>query len=270
MEKSDLQSYQNYLKKAISFAQKLSINENPTIYELGHYLADNVLAKICMVIAKRNDKDELIFKNGKNGYTHDFDFLYKNIIKTYYPELPDYDLIVKSYHADRGFYQHRFESLEKIFRQSEAVKYVDFVIELMRKTDILGKYENLPSINMYSGNFIQDFSVPNKLKNYQKFYDILKETSNENRVNAVYVQIKGLQFNIERDFNMIFNNSWGVKFFHNAYWNIHILGTKFSFHNQKTGKAYSTDHPNENLEVLNEFLDYYRKNLKSFGIEIKE
>ncbi len=60
MDESDLQSYQKYLKEAISLAQTLSKNTNPTIYELGHYLADNVLAKVCMVIAKRNDRDELI------------------------------------------------------------------------------------------------------------------------------------------------------------------------------------------------------------------
>jgi len=270
MDESDLQSYQQYLKEAISFALTLSKNKNPTIYELGHYLADNVLAKVCMVIAKINDKDKLIFKNGKNGYTHDFNFLYKNIIHKYYPDLPEYDLIVKQYHADRGFYQHRFESLAKIFRQSEAEKYVDFVIDVMRKTEILGKYESLPSINMYSGNIRQNLYISTKQKKYQEFYDTLKDISNENRVNAVYVQIKGLQLYIERDFNMIFNNSYGVKFFHNAFWNIHILGTKFSFHNQKTAKAYSIDHPNENLDILNEFLCYFRNTLKSLGIEIKE
>jgi len=101
MDESDLRAYQKYLKEALSLAITLSKNKNPTIYELGHYLVDNILSKFCMVIAKRNDKDELIFKNGKNGYTHDFDFLYKNIIEKYYPELPEYDLIVKKYHADR-------------------------------------------------------------------------------------------------------------------------------------------------------------------------
>ena len=270
MDESDLQSYQKYLKEAISLALTLSKNTNPTIYELGHYLADNVLAKVCMVIAKRNEKDELIFKNGKNGYTHNFDVLYKNIIEKYYPELPEYDLLVKNYHADRGFYQHRFESLGKIFRQAEADKYVDFVIDVMRKTEVLGKYESLPSINIYSGNIRQDFSISSKQKNYQKFYDILKDTSNENRVNTIYIQIKHLRFNIERDFNMIFNNSHGMKFFRNADWEVYIRITEFDIHNQKIHKGYSSTHPNENLDVLNEFLDYYRKNLKSLGIEIKE
>ena len=46
MDESDLQSYQQYLKEAISLALTLSKNKNPTIYELGHYLADNVLSKI--------------------------------------------------------------------------------------------------------------------------------------------------------------------------------------------------------------------------------
>ncbi len=270
MDESDLQSYQQYLKEAISLALNLSKNKNPTIYELGHYLADNILAKACMVIAKRNGRDDFIFKNGKDGYTHNFDFLYKNIIEKYYPELPNYESIAKRYHADRGFYQHRFESLGKIFRQTEAEKYVDFVIDVMRKTEILGKYENLPLINMYSGNIRQDLTLSSKQKNYQKFYDILKDTSSENRENAIYIQIMSLRFNIQRDFNMIFKNNRWIKFFRNAYWIIDIQDNILDLHNQKTAKDYSSGHPNENLDVLNEFLDYYRKTLKSLGIEIKE
>jgi len=270
MDESDLQSYQQYLKETISLALTLSKNKNPTIYELGHYLADNVLSKICMVIAKRNDKDDLIFENGKNGRTFDFPILYKQIIEKFYPRLPKYKEIVEKFHTDRGFYQHRFESLGKIFRQTEAKKYVDFVIDVMRKTGTLGKYDSLIPINIYSGGISREPYITSKQKNYQKFYDTLKDTSNENRVNAIYVQIKSLRFNIERDFNMIFNDSHGIKFFRNAYWTIDILGTIFSIHNQKTAKAYSSAHPNENLDVLNEFLDYYRKVLKSLGIEIKE
>jgi len=271
MDESDLRAYQDYLKEAISLALTLSKNKNPTIYELGHYLADNVLAKVCMVIAKKNDRNDLIFKNGKNGYTHNFDFLYKNIIEKYYPKLPEYELTIKKYHEDRGFYQHHFESLKKIFRPSEAKKYVDFVIDVMRKTGILEKYENLPPTNIYSGGISQTPYLPSKQQRYQKFYDTLKNTSDENRVNAIYVQIMSLRVNIERDFNMIFKNNRWTKFFRNAYWNIDIHDTILNIHNQKkTEKIYSSGHPNENLDVLNEFLDYYRKVLKSLGIEIKE
>jgi len=270
IDKSDLKEYQDYLKEAISLARKLSINKNPTIYELGHYLADNILAKVCMVIAKRNDRDDLIFKNGKNGYTHNFDFLYKNIIEKYYPELPKYELIVKKYHADRGFYQHRFDSLEKIFRQAQAKKYVDFVIEVMRKTGILGQYENLPIINLYSGSIQQDYSIRSKQKKYQKFYDTLKDRTNENQVNAIYIQINGIRNNVEEDFSLMFFNNGGMKFLRNANWELYIGRIEFSIHNQKTNEGYSSSQPEENLHVLNDFLDYYKKNLKNLGIEIKK
>jgi len=270
MDESDLQSYQQYLKEAISLARTLSKKKNATIYELGHYLADNVLAKVCMVIAKKINKDELIYVNRKSGYTHPFDFLYKNIIEKYYPELPKYKEIAKKYHADRGFYQHHFESLEKIFRQPEAEKYVDFVIDVMRKTEILGKYENLQLINMYSGNIRQDLTLSSKQKKYQKFYETLKDISNENRVNAIYIQIDDIQYNIKKDFEMIYKNNRWTRTFFNAYWIIDIHDTILDLHNQKTAKDYSSGHPNENLDVLNEFLDYYRKTLKSLGIEIKE
>ncbi len=269
MDESDLQSYQQYLKEAISLALNLSKNKNPTIYELGHYLADNVLAKVCMVIAKRNDRNDLIFKNGKNGRTFDFPILYKQIIEKFYPKLTKYKEIVEKYHADRGFYQHRFESLEKIFRHSEAEKYVDFVIDVMRKTEILEKYESLPIINIYSGGISREPYITSKQKNYQKFYDTLKDTSNENRVNGIYIQIKHLQYNIESDFEMIIYNVSGIKFFNNSDWELDINISSFNIHNQKTHKSYSSVKPNENLDVLNEYLDYFRKTLKSLGIEIK-
>ncbi len=107
----------------------------------------------------------------------------------------------------------------------------------MRKTEILGKYENLPPTNIYSGRISQEPYITSKQKNYQKFYNTLKDISNENRVNAVYIQIKELQYNIEKDFNMIFNSNWGIKFFRNAFWELEIRSTTFSIHNQKTHKA---------------------------------
>lgn len=270
MNESDLRAYQQYLKEAISLARTLSKHKNPTIYELGHYLADNVLSKVCMVIAKRNDKDDLIFENGKSGRTYNFPVLYKKIIEKFYPnDLPKYEEIVKTFHSDRGFYQHSFESLGKIFRRTEAERYVNFVIDVMKKTEILGKYDNLPLINIYSNPF-GDFKIYSKKKSYQKFYDTLKDISNENRVNAIYIQIKRIQYNIEKDFNMLLHNNRGMKSFHNSNWDLHIRKTEFQLYNKKTNKGYSSNEPDKNLDALNEFLDYYRKILKDLGILIKE
>ena len=61
-----------------------------------------------------------------------------------------------------------------------------------------------------------------------------------------------------------------LKFFRNTDWEVYIRITEFDINNQKIHKGYSSTHPNENLDILNEFLDYYRKTLKSLGIEIKE
>lgn len=68
---------------------------------------------------------------------------------------------------------------------------------------------------------------------------------------------------------MFFNNG-GMKFLRNANWELYIGRIEFSIHNQKTNEGYSSSQPEENLHVLNDFLDYYKKNLKNLGIEIKK
>jgi len=72
MDKKTIESYKRTVKKMVSLAKTLIKNEIPVIYELGHYLADNVLSKVSMIILAEKKRVDLIFKNGKSGRTVDF------------------------------------------------------------------------------------------------------------------------------------------------------------------------------------------------------
>lgn len=144
----DIKSYKDTLKEMISIAYTLAESKNRVIYELGHHLADNTLSKVCMLIAMIDNKDALVFINGKDGETHNFPSLYRNIIEQFYLDLPKYEDLVKKFHRDRNIYQHRFETLAKTFVQQEAKKYVTFVISVMKKAKIIEANEVIPSADI--------------------------------------------------------------------------------------------------------------------------
>lgn len=48
MVKSSIKEIHETLKNMLSYAMALSESKIPTIYELGHYLADNILTKVCL------------------------------------------------------------------------------------------------------------------------------------------------------------------------------------------------------------------------------
>ena len=178
MDKKTIDSYKKTVKKMISLARTLVKSEIPVTYELGHYLADNVLSKVSMIILAEKNRPDLIFKNGTSGRTVDFPVLYNNLQQNYFQSIKEYDDLVKEYHADRSMYQHRFESLKMTLRQPEAEKYVDFVIEVMRKTGILGINELIPDINLFSGASINlDHKINYKQIKYQKLHDQNSKTN---------------------------------------------------------------------------------------------
>ena len=71
------------------FAKELSNSDNPQLYELGHYLTDNIISKICMLIAiENNQKFTRKTPNGKE-LSLPFRKLYKSVLKKIYPSVPD-------------------------------------------------------------------------------------------------------------------------------------------------------------------------------------
>lgn len=82
------------------------------VYELGHYIADNVLSKVCMLIGIEKKREDLVYTNNKKNRTKDLRELYEGILELFYPGVPKYNEFVKKYHRDRSKYQHGLEHLD--------------------------------------------------------------------------------------------------------------------------------------------------------------
>lgn len=246
----------------IRLALTLSKNKVPVIYELGHYLADNILSKVNMVVAKKNKSDDLIFLNGKNGRTFDFPPLYKKVIERYIPNVQKYDDIVKDFHADRGMYQHRFESLKKTIRQPEAEKYVKFVEDIMRKAEIIREDEIITPMSLLSQ--FSSFGYNNRLitgkeKKYQILHNLLKSKDTTDLYIRLDNQIKDISiYDLKRTLIMEGGpDRYGTILLHNSKWKIFISRHGVSITDRKKQKDYSVSEPNKNGEVLNDFLKYF-------------
>ena len=272
MDNADIRSYNTTLKKMLSLAKNLAKNEIPIIYELGHYLADNVLSKVCMVVMAKNNRKDLIFKNKRDGRTYDFPILYKNMQQNFPWNLKSYDEIVKDFHIERSVYQHRFESLKQTFRQPEAEKYVEFVIDTMRKVGILGTNEPLPYVNLMGERLtVKNYEIRNKQVLYQELYNLLKDPKKKD----IKIALKNkLDFRLKRylkeDLIMEDHGSRGYKTMHNSDWSIDTFSQGFSINNNKDHEVFSYNEPTKNVHVLEEFLKYFRECLKEHGIILKD
>jgi len=272
MDKKTIDSYKKTVKKMISLASTLIKNEIPEIYELGHYLADNVLSKVSMIILAEKKRPDLIFKNRKGGRTLDFPDLYKNMQQNYFSNIKEYEDVAKEYHADRSIYQHRFESLKMTIRQPEAEKYVDFVIEVMRNTGILGKNESLPYINLKTGSTIlYDLKIKPQQKKYQELYDLLKSPQMKDVLIALNNKLDYLLLNnLKEDLIMKFHRSRNYTMLSNSDWHVEIIRGSIYLKNEKSNEQFSYTEPTKNVHVLEDFLAYFREKVKEKGVIIKE
>ncbi len=272
MDAKTIESYKRTVKKMVSLAKTLIKNEIPVIYELGHYLADNVLSKVSMIILAEKNRVDLIFENGESGRTVDFPALYKNMQQNYFPNILEYDDLVKEHHADRSMYQHRFESLKMTIRQPEAEKYVDFVIEVMRKTGILGKNELLPYINLFSGASINlDHKINYRQIKYQNLYNLLKNPHMKDVDIALnnlldYALVNSLKEDLIME---LFKSKYDTTL-SNSDWSLSFTRGYMFLRNKASNESFIYAKPEENIHVLKDFLSYFRGKAEEKGIIIKE
>lgn len=272
MDKKTIDSFNKTVKKMISLAKTLVEGQIPEIYELGHYLADNVLSKASMIILAQKNRPDLIFKNGKDGRTLDFPDLYKNMQQNYFSNIKIYNDVVKDYHADRSMYQHSFESLKMTLRQPEAENYVEFVIDLMRKTGILGTTESLPNINIMTGSLIRhDYKIEYQKEKYQEFYNLLKNP----QMKDVNITLKNavnhsLLNNLKEDLIMESHGSRGDIVLFNSDWGIDIIMGTLCLTNKNSNEQFVFTKPTNNVHVLDDFLTYFTKKVREKGVIIKE
>lgn len=124
------------LIEMFQFAKEMSLSEIPKIYELGHYLTDNLLSKICMVIGKEKGIDfTYTTKRGKTK-TYDLNWLYNHILKKFYSNISDYTEI-KDLHDKRNIYQHGYFSVEHHFHQQYAIDYVEKIEKILKEIGLI-------------------------------------------------------------------------------------------------------------------------------------
>lgn len=64
------------------------MRDEEILYELGHYLADNLIAKSCIYVALANKKEELIYPSKNKDFTKKFPILYKDFFYLFKIENP--------------------------------------------------------------------------------------------------------------------------------------------------------------------------------------
>jgi len=121
------------LLKMLRLAKELSNSNDQLLWELGHYLADNIISKLVLMVCKDKEKEGIIinYKNA-NGMVKNFKWMYNNVLKKYFPELPSYNEL-KDKHRDRNVFQHEYESMHFGIRKEIAIDYINITEEIFKK-----------------------------------------------------------------------------------------------------------------------------------------
>lgn len=101
-------------------------SNEPMLWELGHYLTDNLILKIGLYFAE------------KNGITYsytNFPEIFNNHIEPECSALITYDKI-EPFHKRRNSYQHDFDSIDTEIRKDFAIDYYDLGYQIMFLTGL--------------------------------------------------------------------------------------------------------------------------------------
>lgn len=150
MVKADIKEIHETIKTMLSYAMALSESPIPEMYELGQYLADNILTKACLAVAIDKGEEQHTFDIKKSGkrWTHGLPQLYDDHLKNHYPKVPDYDPNIKKFHDDRNVYQHDVDFFDMTMRQPRAKAYVELVEEIMKTVGIIKSGEIIRPSNL--------------------------------------------------------------------------------------------------------------------------
>lgn len=267
------------LKRMLAVGKSLAKNEISEVYELGHYLADNVLSKVCMLIGIEKKREDLVYTNDNKNWTRDFRELYEGILEFFYPNMPKYNDFAKIYHRNRNIYQHSLEHLDiKTIKKPLAMEYIKFVESVMKNVGYLGKDESINPIS-----FISSFSYSSRdyqknilQEKFQKLYNKLATDDLEH----IHVDIKTIlddigTKNIQKVLKMEYRKvgpGYGDSIVIDYYkWELFLnhayrKSLYISKHNEGT---YHFSEPDKNLEILQEFLEMIKDRCKDAGLNIR-
>jgi len=268
MVKADIKEIYETIKAMLEYALSLSESPIPEMYELGHYLADNILTKICFAVAIDKQEEGQIYTS--IGWTKSFPDLYKDHIKAHYAQVPDYDPDIKKFHEDRNVYQHKLDFFDRTMRQPRAKSYVDIVENIMRTVGIIKSGEIIRPSSLSSSIRTYDYSkhqIKAKEIKYQELYDLFKIKNDadiyikfENKIKEIY--------DLSKILNMKSGISHGMRYFHNSKWDINISYHGVSIHSNELKQGYALNEPNQETNVLDNFLQYYRECCENVGMDI--
>jgi len=277
--KSSLDEIHDTIKTMLSYALALSDSQVPTVYELGYYLADNILAKICLAVAIEKGEEQQTYTTTSHGNrTKNFFNLYNDHLKQHYPQAPNYDPDIKDFHEERNVYQHDVESFDMTMRQPRVRSYVNIVELIMRMAGILKIGETIQPQNLTSSGRSYKYSMIQsralKVK-YQRLHDLLRVQGDADILIKIKNQLDLITINQLKKILSMQSSSSSVS--HITMWNSRfqifympsIGGDHFTIERKGQNKAsYTPIAPHENPDVLDDFLQYYRDCFREHGINI--
>ncbi len=273
MTKIDNNARIQTLKRMLSVAKTLVENESSEIFELAHHIADNVLNKICMLVGIENNGENSIYDSyhGRKS-TKSFNILYKNILEKYYPTVPKYDDIIRKYHRDRNTYNHDIISLDFSIRKPLALNYIKCVEDILKTVGYLGN-ENINPSPLISNTLFTDLNFSHNEQLGQKFKKLYNRLASKNPEHVI-IEVKTLVEDIgEIDLGRILKmeytpggNERTMLIQHNK-WNLSIRTGSFRHlrlikYVNGNSQTYDFEIPNQNEDILNEFLDVVKDRLK--------
>ena len=146
------------IKKMFSFAKELCNSDIPQFYELGHYMTDNLISKIAIIIATENGLNFSRKIKGGKVITYSFYDLYNKILKFKFPSIPDFTRI-KPLHDKRNIYQHGETSITHHFNKEYAQQYIVLAEEILNEVQFIDKNVKLNPSNYLAPVTIEELEA---------------------------------------------------------------------------------------------------------------
>ncbi len=275
MTKIDNNARIQTLKRMLSVAKTLVENESNEIFELAHHIADNVLNKVCMLVGIEKRGENSIY--GYKGRTKEFNVLYKTILAKYYQNVPKYDDLIKQYHRNRNSYNHDIISLDFSIRKPSAINYIKCVEDILKIVGYLGNEPINPS-HLISNTLARDLYITQNEQLVQKFKKLYNRLALKNPEHVI-IDVKTLVEDIgeielgrilrleytlqDKDRIMLVEpNKWNLSI--RTYSSRHLRLIKYINGNSQT---YDFEIPDQNEDILLEFLELMRERFKEHRIE---
>lgn len=266
------------LKRMLAVGKFLAKNEMSEVYELGHYIADNVLTKVCMLIGIEKKREDLVYKNNKKNRTKDFRQLYEGILELFYPKVPKYYEFTKKYHGDRSKYQHGLEHLDlKTIKKPLAIEYIKFVEKIMKQVGYLGKDEVINPISIISSH---TYNARANQKNYleEKFKNLYNRLASDD-LEHIHIDIKtildeigkqNLQKVLKMEYRILPSGYGDSILIEYEKWTLDLnyAYRKSLYISKYNDRTYHFSEPNKNLDILQEFLEMIKERCKDAGLNI--